>query len=241
LRDKKKPYEIPKYEEREFVVSLLQVCQSLWSEIQYFVEYEILTWYRAPNEGEQADGIVFGEHKKSEVTIVVHTLPKEGLGYAISQADPRVNVTLISHFLMVGQMMRENSFAREWVIAEKKKFTEAGELLRALARRFQKEVFLQGLQKIVDEHGGPVTGVCGPIRFSTLFGMGRIQVRLDFGNLFLNIIGDDSESCKHDPRMGVTELQATVPQAKLIVDQITDAWSKVQPEHRIDAFKIKLG
>lgn len=236
IENQEKPFEVTdsnRDRNKEFTVRLLQIILRI-TRVKYLVDYQILSWFEAPTEGQRHDGVMYGSYLRTEVKITVYTIPQEGLAYAFASIDPRHNVTLNRAMVQFGCDLQDGTrleFA--WVKLEREKWIEVSTRLQKLEQLFQTNCFDSGLRQFVNETTtGKVTGtyegmdiIVRSTRYVT--GPPKLLVELKLGNLEAQLVGEKEDSQENRGHVYMYKYNGTLPQIEMLVKRLIDAWGEI--------------
>lgn len=205
------------------VMQIIDNGDEFLSKVAYFVWLTAYHWYKKPTEGQANEGMNLGEYLYTELYYTVHLPPDEGWRWLIETTKLTKNVTLYNRLLVRG-------YAKELNGGHKVGYEVAVSLLNGLARKFQDNVYLNGLKEIIDASKvKEMSGQFGEVGMLSYVLAGRIQFTLSDGTHEFTIIGEEGAE---DPRMGYNSIYATYPTASNLVQTVIEKWEKADLDTR---------
>lgn len=203
----------------------------LLDKISAFIWLSVYHWYKPSTEGQEADGLHYGEYLRTELYFTVYTEPKKGWQHLLDSVDYLSNVTLHNDLIRYGVLQRDVNWEH------------VSEELQKLANKFQNQVYLTGMRQLVDAtQTRGLSGQFGKVQLMSYVLAGRIQFTLQEGDNQFTIIGVEG---KDDPRMGYNSICATYPKAKELVETVIDIWQRTPSTSRSELFnpdeKVNIG
>jgi hypothetical protein len=187
-------------------------------------------WHKPATEEQERNGTYLGEKVETERIYTVYLAPKNG-GFAKLRetADLGKNVELSTHMMMQG------------VLDHNEEFEQVSAKLSALAHRFENEVYLRGLKKLVQKSKKRgMSGTFDGVLLMSWVMAGRIMVTLEAPSLryprvknSFTVIGCDPPG---EARFGWQSVHATLDQATELMNRVIACWATLSDERKAFRF-----
>jgi hypothetical protein len=180
-------------------------------QINYIVRVNVVCWYKEIKDYyKQGLESSLGEFVDREIHFTVYRAPTKGFGRLLNESDPALNIRLNINDIMTAMSRQDDTY------------NEALKQIDEFKDRFIAEVYTRGLQTaIIDCDKRGMSGVYGETKIMTYVMAGSIMLTFTRGDDDVTFIGADD---KKDTRLGLQSINATLPAAREMVEQVIREW-----------------
>jgi hypothetical protein len=164
---------------------------------------------------------------RKEIYLTLYLPPKKGIRDLLNQTNLMTNVRVSTDDITKGILNKEQEFE---ILSEE---------LDAIAKKFMFSVFVRGLDKVIikcPQRG--MSGKFGDVTLRSWHMCGSIMMTFTRGDSQITLQGSDDD----DPGIYFKSIDATLPDAKSIVDVVIAEWKKLKtPKEMKSLYKADDG
>lgn len=192
------------------------------NELRWITKATVIHWHKENKEKITRENCgtysYRGELVRKEIYLTLYLPPKKGIQALLKQTNLMTNVRVSTDDIIKGILNKEQEFK---ILSEE---------LDKIAKKFMFSVFVRGLDKVIIKcpHRG-MSGKFGDVTLRSWHMCGSIMMTFTRGDSQITIQGSDDD----DPGIYFKSIDATLPDAKSIVDAVIAEWKKLKTPKEI--------